>query len=89
MDISNLREDQFVHLIKSAIKAMSIEEAEEAIEYERKIVWNDSTLSIEIQKQIDVHLQIMLMRNGATELEIRKALTDDVKFSRIFVALSG
>ena len=89
MDISNLREDQFMQLIKSAIKAMSIEEAEKAIEYERKIVWNDSTLSIEIQKQIDVHLQIMLMRNGATELEIRKALTDDVKFSRIFVALSG
>jgi hypothetical protein len=89
MDISNLREDQFMQLIKSAIKAMSIEEAEKAIEYERKIVWNDSTLSIEIQKQIDVHLQIMLMRNGATRLETRKALTDDVKFSRIFVALSG
>jgi hypothetical protein len=41
---------------------MPIEEAEKAIDRERKSVWNNASLSIESRQSIDLHLQLMLMR---------------------------
>jgi hypothetical protein len=41
---------------------MPIEEAEKAIDRERTSVWNNASLSIETRQRIDLHLQLMLMR---------------------------
>jgi hypothetical protein len=62
MDYNRLRADPFMQLIRSAIRAMPIEEAEKAIDRERKSVWNNASLSIESRERIDLHLQLMIMR---------------------------
>lgn len=62
MDYNRLRADPLMQLIRSAIRAMPIEEAEKAIDWERTSVWNDASLSIETRQSIDLHLQLMIMR---------------------------
>jgi hypothetical protein len=62
MDYNSLRADPLMQLIRVVIRSMPIEGAEEVIDRERTRIWDDASLSIENRKKLDLHLQLMLMR---------------------------
>jgi hypothetical protein len=54
--------DTYIDMIRSVVSSSSLEDAEEIIERERKRIWDTASFSIEKRKEIDLHLQLMFMR---------------------------